>query len=166
MKVLGIDPGSRTTGWGIVEGIPGGLRHIDNGNITPSPKLSFHARLFEIYSDIRSLIEKHSPDACAVENIFVAKNVRSSLILGHARGSVIIAATSANLHIGEYTPAQVKKALSGTGTATKEQIQRMVQIVLGLPEPACEDASDALAVAICHLNCAAFGARVSAAMRR
>jgi len=154
MKVLGIDPGSRVTGYGIVEGRGNIVQHIDNGNIRPDTKLPFPKRLQTIFDTIKILIEKHKPDIVAIENLFVAKNVRSSLILGHARGTAMVAASSADIDVVEYTPSEVKKAIVGTGGATKNQIQEMVKAILGLPEVACEDASDALAIAICHCNCA------------
>jgi crossover junction endodeoxyribonuclease RuvC len=118
--------------------------------------------LYIIFESLEKIIESFQPDVVAIENIFVAKNVRSSLILGHARGSAIVAATRANLDVMEYTPSQVKKAVAGTGGATKDQIQQMVKIVLNMPEVACEDASDALAVAICHLNCSSFEEKIKA----
>jgi len=154
MRVLGIDPGSNTTGYGILEESGGVIRHIDNGNISPGTKLPFHKRLHEIYDGLTGLIEAHRPEAVAIENVFVAKNARSSLLLGHARGVAILAASRAGLAIEEYTPSQVKVAITGSGRAGKEQIQLMVRAILSLPEVACEDASDALAVAICHLNSA------------
>lgn len=154
MRVLGIDPGSNTTGYGILEESGGVIRHVDNGNISPGTKLPFHKRLHGIYDGLIELIEAHRPDAVAIENVFVAKNARSSLLLGHARGVVMLAASCSGLAIEEYTPSQVKVAITGSGRAGKEQIQNMVKAILGLPEVACEDASDALAVAICHLNSA------------
>jgi crossover junction endodeoxyribonuclease RuvC len=154
MRVLGIDPGSNTTGYGILEESGGVIRHLDNGNISPGTKLPFHKRLHGIYDGLIELIEEHRPDAVAIENVFVAKNARSSLLLGHARGVAMLAASCAGLAIEEYTPSQVKLAITGSGRAGKEQIQNMVKAILRLPEIACEDASDALAVAICHLNSA------------
>jgi crossover junction endodeoxyribonuclease RuvC len=153
MRVLGIDPGSRITGYGIVESTTGGVAHVDNGNIAPPSSLALHGRLKFIFESLKRLIDEYRPDAVAIENVFVAKNVRSSLLLGHARGTAMIAASTADLDVAEYTPSEVKKAIAGTGGASKEQIQRMVKMLLKLPEVACEDASDALAVAICHCNC-------------
>jgi crossover junction endodeoxyribonuclease RuvC len=154
MRVLGIDPGSNTTGYGILEESGGVIRHIDNGNISPGSKLPFHKRLSGIYDALIELMEQFGPEAVAIENVFVAKNARSSLLLGHARGVAMLAASRTGLAIEEYTPSQVKVAITGSGRAGKEQIQSMVRAILGLPEVACEDASDALAVAICHLNSA------------
>ncbi|MFH1831034.1 MAG: crossover junction endodeoxyribonuclease RuvC [Pseudomonadota bacterium] len=156
MRVLGIDPGSNITGYGILENKGGVMRHIDNGSIAPRAKLSFPKRLSIIYDELTELIERFCPNAVAIENVFVAKNVRSSLILGHVRGVAMLAAASSGIEIGEYTPAQVKIAITGSGRASKEQIQSMVRAILRLPETACEDASDALAVAICHCNSTAL----------
>lgn len=112
MRVLGIDPGSNTTGYGILEESGGVIRHIDNGNITPGSKLSFPKRLHGIFESLTALIEEHRPDSVAIENVFVAKNARSSLLLGHARGAAMLAASSAGLSIEEYTPSQVKVAVA------------------------------------------------------
>lgn len=162
MRVLGIDPGSRITGYGIVEGQNGKLVHVDNGNIAPDSGLALSVRLRTIFESLKEIIEKYNPDTVAVENVFVAKNVRSSLLLGHARGIAMVTASLANLDVSEYTPLEVKKALVGTGGASKEQVQKMVKIMLSLPEVACEDASDALAVAICHLNSETLRSKIKA----
>lgn len=160
MRVLGIDPGTRITGYGIVDIVSGRLCHVDNGNIEPEKDLNLSHRLKVIFNHINGLIEKYRPDALAVESVFVAKNVRSSLLLGHARGMALVAAAGANIDVAEYSPSEVKKALVGTGSAGKGQVQRMVQIFLKLPEVPCEDASDALAVAICHCNTNSFNKRI------
>ncbi len=160
MKVLGIDPGSRITGYGIVENTGNGLSHIDNGGIQPDRKLPFSQRLKKIFDELADLIDTHKPDVVAIENVFVAKNVRSSLLLGHARGTAMVAASLADIEVEEYSPSEVKQAIVGTGRATKNQIQHMVKIMLGLPEVAFEDASDALAVAICHCNTSAFQSKL------
>ncbi|MFH0800587.1 MAG: crossover junction endodeoxyribonuclease RuvC [Pseudomonadota bacterium] len=152
MRVLGIDPGSTVTGYGIVELDGNSIRHLDNGGIRPAAGQSLAQRLGDIHSSLTSLIKTHRPNIAVVENVFFAKNARSSLILGHARGAAILAASSAGLAIAEYSPSEVKQAVTGNGRATKNQIQQMVRVILGLPEIAMEDASDALAVAICHCN--------------
>lgn len=152
MRVLGIDPGSTCTGYGVIDCLDSKLHHIDNGGISPKSGAPLAQRLYFIYSELSALIEKFRPETIVVENLFVAKNARSSLLLGHARGVALLAASSARLEIGEYTPAEVKKAIVGSGNATKFQVQQMVRAILGLPEIALEDASDALAVAICHCN--------------
>ncbi len=152
MRVLGIDPGSHTTGYGIVDHEGGAIRHIDNGGIRPGSGLPLAGRLQSIYSGLSRLISVHRPDMVAVENVFFAKNARSSLMIGHARGVAILAASLAGLPVAEYQPSEIKQAVVGQGQATKHQIQQMVRAILGLPEIAFEDASDALAVAICHCH--------------
>jgi len=152
MRVLGIDPGTRTTGYGIVDFEDNVLRHIDNGGISPDEGKPLSNRLYHIYTVINSLIENHKPDVVVIEDLFVAKNARSSLLLGHARGVALVAASKAGVVIAEYSPSEVKKAVVGNGSATKHQIQQMVKMILKLPEIAIEDASDALAAAICHCN--------------
>ena len=156
MRVLGIDPGSATTGYGIVESRDGGLRHVENGILSPGSNAPLPRRLLEIFRGVEALIARFRPDAVAIENIFIAKNARSSLLLGHARGVAMLAASAAELPVEEYTPMQVKQAVAGTGRADKSQVQQMVRALLKLPEIAAEDASDALAVAICHCNSAWF----------
>lgn len=150
MRVLGIDPGSHTTGYGIVDREGQSLRHVDNGGIRVDPALPLAKRLQGIYAELRRLIAAHRPEVMVVEDVFVAANARSSLALGQARGVALLAASSAGLPVAEYSPAEVKLAVVGQGRATKHQIQQMVRVILRLPEVAEEDAADALAVAICH----------------
>ena len=156
MKVFGIDPGSTITGYGIVEIAGSKTNHLDNGGIHLPKSKALPHRLAIIYNEISSLIEQFQPDAVAIENVFVAKNVSSTLKLGHARGAAMVAAVNAGVPVAEYTPSQVKKAVTGYGSASKDQVQRMVKAVLNLPELAFEDASDALAVALCHAQSFAF----------
>ena len=157
MRVLGIDPGSRTTGYGVVERDGCTIRHVDNGGIRPAESLPLAGRLLGIYSELRALIEEHRPDVAVIENVFFAKNARSSLLLGHARGVAMLAASEAGIPVEEYQPSEIKQAVVGQGQATKHQVQQMVRMILNLPEAAMEDASDALAVAICH--CQGMGLR-------
>ncbi len=152
MQILGIDPGSVITGYGLIEATKGKVVHLDNGGIFTSSKEPFSERLCHIHEQIESLLEKFSPDAVAIENIFIAKNVSSTLKLGHARGAAIVAIAKAKIPLFEYSALQVKQAITGYGHASKEQIQKMIQSLLKLPETAFKDASDALAVAICHLH--------------
>jgi crossover junction endodeoxyribonuclease RuvC len=166
MRVLGIDPGSNITGYGILENRNGVMRHIDNGNIAPGAKLPFPRKLLSIYEHLKGIIERYRPDAAVIENVFVAKNARSSLLLGHVRGVVMLAATTSGVEIEEYSPAQIKIALTGSGNASKEQIQIMVRTILKLPEIACEDASDALAAAICYCNSAGLKEKIQKAEGR
>jgi len=152
MIILGIDPGSRITGYGIIEKNGNRLLHVDNGAIFTDAAKDFPLRLQRIYRGLTEIIDRVSPDVVAVEQVFFAKNVQSALKLGQARGAAVVAGVNAGLPVHEYTALQVKQAVVGHGRAAKEQVQRMVKALLNLPEIAQEDASDALAVAICHAN--------------
>ncbi len=152
MIILGIDPGSHITGYGVLEKKGSHLQHIDNGGIFTKTDKNFPARLHTIFKGIKELIEKFSPDEVAIENIFYAKNVKSTVQLGHARGAAMVASMEFKLPIYEYTPLIIKQAVVGYGRASKEQIQHMVKQLLKLPEITYYDASDALAVAICHAH--------------
>lgn len=154
MRILGIDPGSRITGYGLVEQQGNTLLHIDNGAIFTDRASDFPGRLKLIFEGLCAVIEQYRPEAVAVEDIFFSTNVSSALKLGQARGAAIAAAVQAGLPVFEYTALQVKKAVVGEGKAAKEQVQKMVRVLLGLPEIAQADASDAVAVAICHINSA------------
>lgn len=152
MIILGIDPGSRITGYGLVEKQKQATRHLENGGIYCDKAPSFDKRLVMIFENIKTLINKHRPDVVAIENIFYSKNAQSALKLGHARGSALVAASSLQLPIFEYTPSEVKQAVVGYGRASKDQVQKMVKVLLNLPQVAEENASDALAVALCHAH--------------
>ncbi len=152
MRILGIDPGSRITGYGIVAREGNRLYHVDNGAIFTDAQKDFPLRLQRIYRGLTEIIEQHHPDVMAVENIFFATNVQSALKLGQARGAAIVAGVTAGLPVYEYTALQVKQAVVGHGRAAKEQVQKMLKVLLNLPEVAQEDASDALAVAVCHAH--------------
>ena len=154
MRVFGIDPGSHLTGYGIVEKRDNKLVHIDNGVVRPQSNQSFNERLRIIYQQICDLLDEFKPDVVALEDTFVAKNAKSAMKLGQARGVAILAASVRGLDIVEYHPTHIKQAITGVGGATKSQIQMMVKAILKLPDVAQEDASDALAVAICHLHSA------------
>lgn len=156
-RVLGIDPGSRVTGYGIVEEKDKKLISIASGVIQIRTDGEFSDRLKKIYQGITDIIEKYQPDSVAVENIFFAKNARSLIKLGEARGAAITAAANRNLAVFEYTPTEIKCAVVGYGRSEKEQIQKMVFLLLGLKtETQPFDASDALAVAICHIHSQKF----------
>jgi len=161
MRILGIDPGSRATGWGLIEKQGNRLLHIDNGVITTRADEPLGDRLGTIYRHLSGVITGYAPTAVAVEEIFMAKNARSALKLGHARGVALLAGFNHDLPIAEYSALQVKSAVVGYGRADKKQIQEMVRILLKLPEIAQEDASDALAVAICHAHSAGINQRVA-----
>lgn len=152
MRVLGIDPGSRITGYGIVDQTGNRLVHVDNGAIFTDSADGFPGRLKRIFDGLSEIILQYHPDEVAVENIFFSTNVQSALKLGQARGAAIVAAVNANLPVSEYSALQVKQAVVGQGRAEKGQVQKMLQALLGLPEVAQADASDALAVAVCHIN--------------
>ncbi|KAA0888149.1 crossover junction endodeoxyribonuclease RuvC [Oryzomonas rubra] len=152
MRVLGIDPGSRITGYGIVEQQGNRLVHVDNGAIFTDSAADFPGRLKRIFDGLCSVIAQYRPDEVAVENIFFSTNAQSALKLGQARGAAIVAAVHAGLPVAEYTALQVKQAVVGQGRAEKSQVQKMLKALLGLPEIAQADASDALAVAVCHIN--------------
>lgn len=151
--VLGIDPGTATTGYGVVAGEPGGpLSLLECGVIRTTSREPLAVRLHEIYDEIRSLIERHRPDSLSVEDVFYARNVRTTVVLGHARGVILLAAEQSGLAIHEYPPAEIKKAVVGTGAASKEQVQFMVMRHLRLrtaPQPS--DAADGAAAALAHL---------------
>jgi crossover junction endodeoxyribonuclease RuvC len=152
MRILGIDPGSRTTGYGMVDSEGNRLRHIDNGIVATNPKDPLAQRLKAIYDGVTHIITAYQPEVVAVEQIFLAKNPQAALVLGHARGTAILAAVNAGLAVHEYTALQVKSAVVGYGRAGKPQVQQMVKVLLNLPEIAQEDAADALGVAICHAH--------------
>lgn len=152
MRVLGIDPGTVTTGWGVVEFRDRKFYHIANGCVRTKAKASLPDRLGTIFSSISKVILEFEPTMVSIEEVFVSRNVQSALKLGHARGVAIAAASQAGLPVNEYTALQVKKSVVGYGRAEKSQVQEMVKILLSLPKIAPEDASDALAAAMCHIN--------------
>ncbi len=152
MRVLGVDPGSRITGYGIIDSFGNRLVHVDNGAIFTDAEKDFPSRLHKIFHGLTEIITTYRPEAVAVENIFFAKNVQSALKLGQARGAAIVAGVNAGLPVHEYTALQVKQAVVGHGKSAKVQVQQMLKVLLGLPEAAQEDASDALAVAVCHAH--------------
>jgi len=155
LRVLGIDPGTAITGYGIVEGENDDLAVLTYGVITTPANQPLPQRLQQIYRQLRALIVRWQPDSAAVEELFFSKNARTALAVGHARGVALLALTDAGLPIQEYKPAEVKQAVAGYGGAPKEQVQSMVQLLLGLAEvPRPDDAADALAVAICHFHSA------------
>ncbi|MFH1035103.1 MAG: crossover junction endodeoxyribonuclease RuvC [Pseudomonadota bacterium] len=158
VRVLGLDPGSLRTGWGVVEPAPDGRRLslVAGGTIVSPAAWPFSERLRHIFEQTRQVIKRHQPLELAVEGVFTAKNARTALLLGQARGVALLAGALAGLSIHEYAPAAVKKALVGSGRAGKEQVRIMVEALLQqtLPPPRefSLDASDALAIAVCHLH--------------
>jgi crossover junction endodeoxyribonuclease RuvC len=152
MIVLGIDPGTAITGYGVVRGEDGHPSLLECGVIRTNAAAPLHERLHEIHEAVTELIVRHRPDTLAVEDVFYSRNVRTTVVLGHARGVVLLAGAHAQLHIAEYPPAEVKKTITGNGGATKGQIQFMVAQILRLkapPQPA--DAADGVAVALTYV---------------
>ncbi len=153
MKILGIDPGTLVMGYGIIESEDDEIALIDFGAVTGPERLQIAERLNHLYHKILEVIERHQPDAVAVEQPFISKNVRSAMAIGRAQAIALLAATSQGIPTYEYTPAQIKQRVANYGASSKEQIQEMVRLQLGLSEvPQPNDAADALAVAICHLR--------------
>jgi crossover junction endodeoxyribonuclease RuvC len=165
--VLGIDPGVANTGYGVVAQHRGRLVALDGGVIETSPGVDAARRLADIHAGIAKVMDDYHPDALAVEDLYFGANARSAFAVGQARGVVLLAAGQRGMPTASYTPQQVKGAVCGSGRAAKDQVQRMVQVLLSLPElPKPDHAADALAVAICHANgapmAAALEARVAA----
>jgi crossover junction endodeoxyribonuclease RuvC len=155
MVVLGIDPGLASTGYGVVARRGSRLLALDGGVIGTHAELALERRLVEIHAAVDALLEEHEPDAVALEELYFGQNVRTAFAVGQARGVVLLAAGQHGLPCTGYTPQQVKGAVCGSGRAQKDQVARMVQSLLGLAElPRPDHAADALAVAVCHVNCA------------
>jgi crossover junction endodeoxyribonuclease RuvC len=153
VKIFGIDPGSERTGYGCIESAGSRHRLVICGSLSSPARATFPEKLMAIYSGLETLLQHHRPECVAVEGIFYAKNVRSALKLGHARGVAILAASRAGLPVVEYSPAEIKRAVVGYGRAEKPQVQEMVRLLLGLDAaPSPHDVADALAVAVCHLH--------------
>lgn len=161
MRVIGIDPGSRFTGYGIVERVNGRLRHVASGRINATAGDDFGERLVIIYEGLQTILEETPCESGAIESIFTARNAMSTIKLGHARGVAVLAARHAGLALAEYAPAEVKQGVTGHGRATKEAVAAMVKTLLRIDGDLSADASDALALAICHLNAHAFHERLS-----
>jgi crossover junction endodeoxyribonuclease RuvC len=165
MRILGVDPGSRKTGYGVVDIDGNRITHVTHGVIAVGEG-EFVARLGTLFSSLSSLISEHQPSCAAMEDVFMARNASSALKLGQARGALIAACTHAGLDVAAYSPTAVKQAVVGFGRAEKGQVQHMIQLLLKPPAPLQEDAADALAVAICHANHSGSSERLNAAMGR
>jgi crossover junction endodeoxyribonuclease RuvC len=152
MLVLGVDPGSSVTGYGLVHKKQDQMICIHAGHITSSGRTPFFDRIYNVFESMGDLMKRYGPQEMAIEDIFYAKNVKSSMKLGHARGAVLIAAVQCGVRIFEYSPLEIKKSVVGYGRASKEQVCAMVQRILKLSTKPNLDTSDALAAAICHLN--------------
>lgn len=151
-RIIGIDPGSRVTGYGIIDSQGAHLGFVACGSIRTGDSLAIADRLLVIYEGLRRVIELHGPQVAAVEDVFMSSNPRSALKLGHARGVAVLAAVRGGLKVHDYPPRVVKQAVVGYGQAGKEQVQHMVKVLLELSACPSSDAADALAVAICHAN--------------
>jgi crossover junction endodeoxyribonuclease RuvC len=163
MIVLGIDPGTRHLGWGLVTRVGTRAQHVAHGVIDTDASAPLAERLCQIERELCAVVEAHRPTASAVESLFFAKDAQAAAKLGHARGVALLVLARAGLSIAEYPPARVKRAVVGHGRADKQQVARMVATVLGLDAPPRSDAADAIAVALAHLNAAPFLATVQAA---
>lgn len=165
MVVLGIDPGTATTGYGLVtETESGGLQAISYGVIHTSPDLPMAERLLILFQRIKEILLLHQPDSGAVEKLFFQRNVTTAITVGQARGVILLAMAEAGCSVAEYNPMEVKQAVCGYGGADKNQVQQMVTALLNLAEvPKPDDAADALAIAICHLNSSRYLAKMASA---
>jgi len=166
VKVIGIDPGTANCGYGIVHESGGRLRAIGHGSWSTPASERLELRLRTIFEGVAALVAEHAPDAVALEESFVGVDARTALSVGQARGAVLVAAALAGLECTEYAPSRVKQAVCGYGRADKSQVQRMVKTILSLQAlPTPNHAADALAVAICHANCAPLSAALARAER-
>ena len=160
--VLGIDPGSRKTGFGVVRVNKGQATYISSGIIRLPVDQPLGPRLGVLFSSVNEIIDQHAPDELAIEQIFLARSADSALKLGHARGAAMVACVQRGLSVHEYAARQIKQAVVGTGAANKEQVQHMVKTLLSLPAAPKEDAADALAAALCHVHASQTLSRIPA----
>ncbi|MEE2829172.1 MAG: crossover junction endodeoxyribonuclease RuvC [Myxococcota bacterium] len=165
LRVLGVDPGSFITGWGLVAKTGNGIELEDSGVLRTKRSAPFSERLRQLHEGLSEIIERTKPDAFAIEAVFHAEHARSALQLGHARGVLILAAAQHGLEPFEYPPATVKKAVTGSGSADKEQVLKMVSLLVGTELDGPADRSDAVAVAICHAQTGTFAARLREASK-
>jgi len=153
IRVLGLDPGTATTGWAILEEKAGCFKALAYGHISTLPKTPESKRIFEISTDLKKIISKYKPTEAGIEKIFFFKNQKTVIQIGQARGALLLTLEEKKVKISDYTPLQVKQAVTGYGKAEKRQVQEMVKNILNLSEiPKPDDTADAIAVAICHLN--------------
>lgn len=164
-RILGIDPGSVITGWGIVDSSGSRLVHVADGAIRTGNG-DFPDRLRVIFEEMGAVVREHAPEEVAVEKVFVSKNVDSALKLGQARGAAICGTLATPVGVFEYSPTEIKRAVVGSGGAAKEQVQHMIRAILSLPSAPQADAADALAVAVCRANLRAATSRIAAATTR
>ncbi len=153
MRILGVDPGLSRTGWGLLEAGQAGIRLIDRGVISTTSKEAFPKRLLKIYAGLQDIVSRLAPEVLAIEDVIFVENARIALKLGQARGVVLLLAAQNDLPVASYAPKTIKESLTGNGSASKLQMQRMVKSLLGLPEmPSPHDVADAIAVALCHFH--------------
>lgn len=162
VRILGVDPGSRYTGYGVIDAVGGSASVIEHGVVKLPQKQPVTERLKLLDAALREIVADHHPDEVVVEEVFAAHNVRSALVLGQARGVAIVAA-GGSCPVFEYSARAVKKAVAGYGQADKNQVAQMVKTLLELPEAPQQDAADALALALCHMHSRAFAVRLQAA---
>lgn len=161
--ILGLDPGTASTGYGVVSVYGNRFRALDYGVVETPSRMALEQRLEMVFSQISAILKSHQPEATAVESLFFNTNVSTALAVGHARGVALLACSQANCQVFEYTPQQVKMAVAGYGKATKQQVMEMVRVLLGLDHnPKPDHAADALGVAICHANTLGIRERVAA----
>lgn len=158
MRVLGLDPGSRRTGWGVVDRSGNRFHCVEHGFLAPPATHDLPRRLHHLAREAGGIMDRFAPEVVVVEEAFYHESVRSTLVLGHVRGALIVAAVERGLAVAEYTPREIKLAVAGNGGAAKEQVGFMVRRILGLPGEVQSDAADALAGALCHLNRSRFPA--------
>ncbi len=162
-RVLGIDPGSRAAGYGVIDSLGQQARIVDHGVIRVPADLPLARRLILLYRELAAIVDRHRPDEAAIEEVFSAHNARSALVLGQARGVLMLAAAD-RCEVFEYSARAVKKAVVGYGQADKQQVAQMIKTLLGLPKVPPQDAADALAIALCHVNSRGVRRRVDAAL--
>ena len=155
-RILGIDPGLLHTGWAIIDFAGVSRKYVASGVILPPTKIALSERLAFIFNNVKEICENFKPDECSIEIIFVNKNSKTTLILGHARAAAITAVATSNIPVFEYEPNKVKKALTGMGHADKEQIYKILSILLPMAKPKTPDESDAIAIALTHANTSRF----------
>lgn len=162
MRILGIDPGSAATGFGVVDSEAGRLVHVAHGTLRPSPRSSMAERLHYLHQAVSEVMRDHAPDIAVIEQVFVSASARSALVLGQARGVALAAVGAGGRVVVEYSASRIKLAATGNGRAGKAQVQNMVRRLLELDRPPARDAADALAAAICHANAGRIGALTQA----
>jgi crossover junction endodeoxyribonuclease RuvC len=166
MRVLGIDPGSETLGWGVVEGSGNKYSLVDFGVVRSNPRMAFSKRLAKIFAEVDEVVAQFQPDALAIEEAFYSINVNVTMKLGQVRGVMLLLAEQRGLSIAEYAPRLIKKTVVGYGNAEKQQVGEMVRILLGMKAvPTPHDAADALAIAICHFHHHGLSDRLGKAIR-